>query len=121
MFKLTPVAIFACGVMLSRPESDRPIALRARFRHKTQTELEAWSRSVEAAVLDGAAATESGELVFKALDEVIVDLAPLADERGDLVPYSSEVLRQLLAAFPSAATELASQYRRRLIEPRLDR
>jgi len=116
MFRIDPAPTFSCEVRLSRPDADAPVVLKGVFRHQTQRGLDAWSRSVERAVLEGGQSPD--QAVLDALAQVVVDLAPLSDADGKLLAYSTDVLAQLLDNFPSAAAEISAQYRRRLADAR---
>ena len=118
MFKIVPAPEFTCQVLLSRPDDELPVKLQARFRHKTQRQLDAWFAAVQRKVME-AGATDTDLAVVDAIHEVLVDLGPLADGEGHLVPYSREVLAQLIDNFPAATPELARQYRQRLTDARL--
>lgn len=116
MFKIVPAPEFTCQVLLSRPDDDRPVKLQARFRHKSQRQLDAWFAAAQKQVVDNG---DTNTAVVNALHEVLVDLSPLADAEGRPVAYSREVLAQLIDSFPAAAPELTQQYRQRLTDARL--
>jgi hypothetical protein len=107
MFKIVASPTFTCPVQISVPGSDKPATLQATFKHKTARQLSAW-------LLSSVDRTDDVSYV----EEVLLDLSPLADAEGNPAPFSRDVLATLLDQYPASGPELITAYRRHLTDVR---
>lgn len=105
MFRITPNPTFTFEVLLSRPDSDKPVPIDITCRHKTTAELADWLNKTAESDLD-------------MLAEVIVGWGRVLNTDDQPLPFSREALALLLSTFPSASVELYQAYRKRLADAR---
>lgn len=107
MFKIIANPTFTCAVNLSVPGTDTPATLQVTFKHKTARQLSAW-------LVSSVKRTDDASY----LEEVVQDIAPLADANGQPLAYSRDALAQLLDQFPASGPELVMAYRKQLADAR---
>lgn len=114
MFRLTPNPTFTCTAMLSRPDSDKPVAIDVTWKHKGTREVAEWRMSAGKPGPDGNARTDADLLA-----EVIAGWGAQVVGDGDKPePYSRTALDRLLETFPAASIELFTCYVNRLTDAR---
>ncbi len=109
MFKLNPSPTFSASVSLSVP-GGTVAELPVVFKHKGRKALAEWVKRPAAAAAEGRELSDAEYLA-----EVIEDATVFNDE-GVAVPFSVDVLAQVLDAYPAAGGELFAAYMAALTE-----
>ncbi len=106
MFKINPAPTFRAKVPLTVPGEDARAVVEFEFRHKGRTAFATWWDSI-------------GERDDPAvLADVIVSWTGVIDDKGAEVPFSADVLAQVLDNYPASAFDILGAYRRALWESR---
>ena len=111
MFKINPNPTFAATLALVVPGGGvQP--LDVVFRHKGRRELDEFVKRPSKAAEQGAPLSDAEYLA-----EVVARL-DVCDDQGQPLPYTDDVLAQLLEAYPSAGRQIFDGYLAALTEAR---
>lgn len=101
MLKLTPSPTFWAKCDISIPGADKPARIEVEFRHLGKEAIKAYFDGLD------------GKTDNEALAEIITGW------KGVDAEYGNDTLAALLDAYPAAALELFSAYKREAIEARI--
>ncbi|MFA6203787.1 MAG: phage tail assembly chaperone [Gallionella sp.] len=107
MLKLNPNPTFSATVQISVPGSEKTIAVKMVFRHRTMKQITAWFKLQEK--------RESSE----ALAELIESWSGIFDDKSNEIEFSRESLTTLLENYQPATNEIIRAYMQELAQSKV--